>query len=178
MKYTVFIFILFANVLNAQNIAFANRTEILKSIPKYEESLKSIEEQNQKYSEEIKSLQEKLNENLKELTKGYSLEGVSDINQLKSILKDSDSLKFNLILQEKEFVEKKQEAYNNLLQSDYNRTIVPILDKVDVVINNFAIRKKYIAIYDFNTTSGDLIYLDKSKDVTKEIIAEVKTNFK
>ncbi|MFN1218469.1 OmpH family outer membrane protein [Chryseobacterium kwangjuense] len=178
MKIIVLFFIFFANILNAQNIAFANRAKILKSVPKYEESLKSIEDQNKKYSEEIKSLQTKLKENLDQITKGYSTEGISDINQLKSILKDSDSLKFNLILQEKEFVEKKQEAYNNLLQSDYNRTIVPILDKVDGIISSFAIRKKYIAIYDFGKTSGDLIYLDKSKDVTKEIIAEVKTNFK
>ena len=89
-------------------------------------------------------------------------------------MKSSDTIRLNILLNEEKTLKAKEKSYNDLLVSEYQKDVQPILNKIDNAISNYAIKNKIDFIYDINTMSPALVYVNRKKNVTKQIIAEVK----
>ena len=172
--FTILAGILFLTNANAQNAAYINRDSVLISIPEYVNKLNNLEKSKEDFIKEIKENDASLEQKFKDLLGSYNLQQNEDLNSIKSRMKSSDTIRLNILLNEEKTLKAKEKSYNNLLVDEYQKDIQPILNKIDNAISNYAIKNKIDFIYDINTMSPALVYVNRKKNVTKQIIAEVK----
>lgn len=172
------VLLLIAVVVSAQNIAYVNRDSILLAVPKYAENLKSFSDKKDEYTQEITNEREVLNTKLNELVKPYNRTANEDLVSLKKRMNAQDTIKLGIIEDSSKSLIKKEQSYNNLLSSSYKETIVPILVKVDNVISEFSKSRKIDAIYDITQIAPALVYMNKSKNITKDLVKEIQLKIK
>ena len=172
--FTILTGILFLTHANAQNTVYVNRDSILVSVQEYTIKLNSIEKMKEAYALEIKESNNNLTQKFNDLLSSYNIQQNEDVNSIKSRMKSSDTIRLNILLNEEKSLNAKEKSYHDLLVSEYQKDVQPILNKIDNAISNYAIKNKIDFIYDINTMSPALVYVNRKKNVTKQIIAEVK----
>uniref|UniRef100_A0A0P5ZRA6 Uncharacterized protein n=1 Tax=Daphnia magna TaxID=35525 RepID=A0A0P5ZRA6_9CRUS len=175
MKKNILLILLFCSTfVGAQNVAFVSQDSILASIPQFKENMTRIDELTKGYQEEIKIAKEKITENIQKLLANYNVVQTETIEDVKKRMSSKDISNFDLLLEEDKFIEKKAKNYETLLESDYNATVKPILDKINTTIATYAKKNKIEVVYILEQIKPALAYVDSKKYITTQIIKALK----
>jgi Skp family chaperone for outer membrane proteins len=155
---------------NDLGIAYIEQNIVLKSAQGYEKNIKEIDSLKKVYSTELKSSIEKLNLNLDNLLKPYSFKSDETLDVIKSKLKPTDLEKLELYLKEKELIDKSQKNYDLVLKTQYEQKIMPIINKINKVIEEYVKANNIKIIYNLENISQSLVYIDKNINITEDII--------
>ena len=93
-------------------------------------------------------------------------------------MKPTDTLKLNLLLEEDKALAKKEETYNAIIKEEYQNKIQPLLDKLNIIIDQYASKQKLDAIYVLEQIQPAMVYINPKRIITNDIIEIVKKEFK
>lgn len=173
---TTFIILCFfiSNLFFAQNFAYANRDSILISAPKYLDNIKALNTKKENYAKEIESDQKSLQTEYTNLVAKYKPETGENIDAIKTRMSAPDQKSLEKLIDNSKKVDDKEKKINELLQLDYDKNIAPVLSGIDTIIKAYTQKNKIDILYDINSLSPSLIYINTSKNITKKIIEEIK----
>lgn len=161
----------------AQN-AYIQKETVLLAIPTYEVKLKNVSQQQQQYSNEIKQDRTNLQKKVNSLAGPYNPQAQEAFSQLKKRMKPTDTLKLNLLIEEDKALAKKEETYNAIIKEEYQNKIQPLLDKLNIIIDQYATKQKLDAIYVLEQIQPAIVYINPKRIITNDIIEIVKKEFK
>jgi Skp family chaperone for outer membrane proteins len=159
---------------NTNPIAYIEQTKILKSLQNFEQNTKEVDSLKQTYAKEIQENTIALNEKINVLLKPLQLNDTETIETIKAKLKDNDLAKFDLYLQENELIEKASKNYDLMLKTIYEQKVQPLIDKVNVTIEEYAKSNDIKIVLTLENISPALAYIDKGVDITEIIIMKLK----
>jgi len=158
------IVICFANVLQAQSVAYINSETILEKIPEYVNAQEQIKRMNDQYEaqieNEIKSIETLFNQ--------YQAE--------KSRLSDSQrQIKENDIITKERAVKERQNRIfgQDGEMSEYSKNLLsPIMDKLKTAIDAVAKEVGATMVFDLSVTQG-VVYNGTSGDITQRVMSKL-----
>lgn len=158
----------------AQNAAFIYRDSILLSMDDLQKNLTSHNSQINDYKKEINDLQTSHEEKVTSLLSGYQISQQDDLDTIKAKLSEEDQKKFDILVEESEYIQKKAKGYEGLIADNYSKNIQPTFDRVNSTINKYAKSKKIDFVYIMEEQPGRFAYINTKKDITKAIISSLK----
>lgn len=168
-----FILILF-QVLSAQNFAYVNKDSLLLSIPNYQIKLKSLNETKENFVQELQKNKTELQNKTTSLFSLYNPQTSEDTETIKKRMSKQDLAKLDLLTEESKLIQKKEDTYNDILNTQYNKEIRPLLNQIDEIIKNYSQKNKIDIVYSISDIASSLVYINQDKNITNKIIKEIK----
>ena len=157
-----------------QKIAYVYSDSILLSVPGYAKSVQNLDSMRQSFVKDIETSQKALQEKYNKLVKPYAFKETEPLPSLKKRMTPADTLGLNLILDDSKQLQNKQQTYNRILQANHNKDIQPILDRVKLVVTEYAQDSGLSAVYSMEQVQQALVYLDMKQNITRAVIGRLK----
>jgi Skp family chaperone for outer membrane proteins len=157
-------------VMQAQSTAYIYRDSVYMAVPGLMNKMKEIDSIKTLYTAEIKQGQDNLQAKLNTLITSYQPKEGENINLLKKRMSAADTLQLNLLTEEDKMQQLKIKSYESMIQARYQHEIVPVLNKVNAAVESYALRNKLDFIFIMEQITPALMYMNKSKNVTADII--------
>ena len=156
--------------VSAQNVGYINSDSVLIMTPGYLEALQSVAKEENKYETELKNNQAELKNKLDALVSKYNVKEGETFASLKARMSPTDTLSLSMIQTENALVANKKKTYEAMISSTYAENVQPILDKVNATIADYAKKNGIDAIYAMENLGDQLVYLNKERIITADII--------
>lgn len=160
--------------LSSQSIAYLRVDTILQELPGYQKHIQENDSLKNYYSEEVKAENEKLTNRINNLFSKYNPREGESVDQIVARFSESDKTTFLLMQKETEMLEEKTKSYNQLLTLNYNENVQPLLDKLNLVVEECAQKNKLDMVFILEEVGPQLAYVNQKKDITVEIIKKIK----
>lgn len=175
-KFTVLAvsFLLSIAVVKTQSIAYVSQDTLLMQLPGYIKALTENDSLNKYYSAEVSEELEKLNNKINNLFTPYNPKENETVEAVLQRLSNSDKSKFELLRKESEMLDEKTKTYNELVGLHYNEKVMPLLNKLNKTIADYAAKNKIDAVLIIEQIGPALAYINQSKNITNNIIILLK----
>lgn len=173
-KISLLIILFCGSYVFAQNTAFIHRDSILSSVKNYKINLTKVDTLAKRFQKEIELAKAKVKVDFNKIIEVYNPVKDETLEIIKKRMSVSDVTKIDLIVDENALLEKKLKSYNSIVKSEYDQTVSPIIQKVNKILETYALKNKIDTIYIIENIGASIAYINKNKIVTKEIIAMLK----
>lgn len=157
-----------------QKVAYVYSDSILLSVPEYAKNMQKIDSIRQSFVKDIETSQKALQEKYSKLVKPYAPKETETLPSLKKRMTPADTLGLNLILDDNKQLQNKQQIYDRMLQANQNKDIQPILDRVKLVVTEYAQDNELSAVYSMEQIQQALVYVDMKQNITRAVIGRLK----
>lgn len=169
-KLLIFLLLVTSITVTSQNFAYIERDSILNSQPAYKINLTAIDSLKQVYVKQVQEERNNWNSAITAVLSTYNVQENENIDTVKERMNDVDKSKLELLLDEEKLLTKKAKNFDLQLQTKYNETVQPIINKINSTIENYAKKEKIDVVYTIEELSPALAYINKSKNITTAII--------
>lgn len=169
-KILTLILLLFTLFVSAQNIAFIYQDSILNSLKNYKKNINTIEKLKIQFQNEIQKEKNECQKKIENLIQKNNLVGIKNIEEIKSKIPQTDLNILDVLLEEDNLISKKAANYDLVIQIQFNKDVLPLIEKVNLVLKKYAEKNKISIIYSIEKLRQTIAYIDTEKDITKNII--------
>lgn len=175
-KITILVTIIFLSIalLKAQSIAYVSQDTLLMKLPGYMKAIMENDSLSKFYSTEVNEELEKLDKKINNLFSFYNPKENETVEEVLQRLSASDKSKFDLLKKELEMIDEKTKTYNELVEIHYNEKVMPLLNKLNKTIADYAIKNKIDAVLIIEQLGSGLAYINQNKNVTNNIVVLLK----
>jgi len=173
-KILVLVLVLFSAHVFSQKTAYIYTDSVLLSLPNYKVKMTKINTLRQDYTKEVNAAIASVQSRYETLTNPYTPKKTETIQELKKRMSVSDTLRVGLLEKEAIQWQEKQTTYDKLIQTQYNEEIQPLINKVNVVIADYARANSISTVFSYEQLRNTLIYIDPKQNITAVIISKLK----
>ena len=156
---------------------YISESIVFKNIPGYIENKTMIDSLEKTYQKEINTKQIQLSTLSSELIKTYKINEKENLQAIKQRMKAVDTIKLNKINGEYELLDQKIKIYNDKLSTEREQKLKPEEKRVSEILEKY-IKKNKIKVLNNIDNSQNLLFLDKSLNITDDIISNLKAKKK
>lgn len=153
-----------------QAVAYVYYDSLLLAHPNYMSLFESFQAKAIEYQEESKKIKQEISEKWQKLSDKYKINVGETITELQNRMSPEDTMKFNLLVKEEQFVQEKIKSFENSINFIYQRDINPILETIDKTINEYAAKNKIDMVFIAEKMQESTVYLNPNKNFTQKII--------
>lgn len=169
----VFMFLLFTSYSYSQNIGYIHRDSVLYKTPNYLQNLRSIETLRNQYDSIIKAETNALQQRANKLFSKYPANKNEDFNALKAKLTPTELLELEELEKINKKIDNKKIANQKLIEIEQSKKIVPIIDKINKAITEYAEKNKIDIIYIIEDIKEKIAYINPNKNCTKGVLESI-----
>lgn len=172
-KIIISIMFLLTSLKGLAQTAYVYRDSVYAQLVHYSSKSQALDSLQKVYIEEVQTERTKLQEKYKALATPYSIKDGETIEQLKARMSTQDQEKMYLLQEEDKLLETRIKSYNKLLEQQYIAQIEPYHKAVSTALEFYSQKNKLDYIFYMESLKGALAYVNKSKDVTTDIVKMV-----
>lgn len=174
----IFFFLLLGGCITnlfAQGNAYIRRDTLLQVLPGYTSQVNTFDSLKTAFGEELKMEQQKLEKKANALFAAYNPKSEESTEALLGRMSQVDISRYNLLQKESALLDERGKSYNQILETHYKQKVQPLIEKLNKVIETYALKNKYDMIFILEDIAPALAYVNKGKDVTLPIIQLIQS---
>ena len=179
MKLFFYVFLLVSSFVFSQNTVHIYKDSVFSQLKGYQTKSSFLDSLKNVYTSEVQSMRSKLKADFNDLLNFYQLREGETLEQLKIRMSEKDKEQVNLLQEREKELNIRLKSYNVLLEDKFKNDIEPYINLVNLALDSYEKKNKIDYIWVMEEVSNKLAYINKKKNITKEIVEIVnkKLNF-